>query len=68
MPSDILLVDRGFMIEDTVKRLYCAEVKLPVFTKGRKQLSAMEVESSRRLFRVCIHVERVIDIRYSKIH
>ena len=46
MPGDIVLADRGFTIEDTVKRLYCAEVKLPAFTKGKKQLSAMEVESS----------------------
>ena len=60
MPGDIVLADRGFTIEDTVKRLYCAEVKLPAFTKGKKQLSAMEVESSRRLSRVHIHVERVI--------
>ena len=34
MPGDIVLADRGFTIEDTVKRLYCAEVKLPAFTKG----------------------------------
>lgn len=46
LPGDIVLADRGFTIEDTVKRLYCAEVKLPAFTKGRRQLSAMEVESS----------------------
>ena len=60
MPGDIVLADRGFTIEDTVKRLYCAEVKLPAFTKSKKQLSAMEVESSQRLSRVRIHVERVI--------
>ena len=43
MPGDIVLADHGFTIEDTV---YRAEVKLPAFTKGKKQLSAMEVESS----------------------
>ena len=66
MPGDIVLTDRGFTIEDTVKRLYCAEVKLPAFTKGKKQLSAMEVESSRRLSRVRIHVERVIGMLQQK--
>ena len=46
MPGDVVLADRGFTIQDTVKQLYCAEVKVPAFTKGKKQLSAIEVESS----------------------
>ena len=66
MPGDVVLADRGFTIEDTVKRLYCAEMNLPAFTKGKKQLSAMEVESSRRLSRVRIHVERVIGMLRQK--
>ena len=66
MPGDIVLVDRGFTIEVSVKKLYCAEVKPPAFTKGKKQLSAMEVESSQRLSRVRIHVERVIGMLWQK--
>ena len=37
-----------------------AKLLLPSFTKGKKQLSQKEVEESRRLARVRIHVERVI--------
>lgn len=33
---------------------------IPAFTKGKEQLSAREVETTRRLARVRIHVERVI--------
>ena len=65
MPGDVVLADHGFTIKDTVKRLYCAEMNLPAFTKGKKQLSAMEVESSRRLSRVRIHVERVLRQKYT---
>jgi len=42
--------------------LYCAEVKLPPFTKGKKQLSRVEVDVARRLSRVRIHLERVIGL------
>ena len=40
--------------------MYCARVQLPPFTKGKKQLSKEEVDVSRQLSRVRIHVERVI--------
>lgn len=59
LPGDMILADQGFTIEDAA-RLYCAEVKVPPFTKGKKQLSQVEVDSARRLSRVRIHVERVI--------
>jgi len=35
LPGDQILADRGFNIQETVG-LYCAEVKLPPFTKGKK--------------------------------
>ena len=35
LPGDLVLADRGF----TVQGFYCAKVKVPPFTKGRKQLS-----------------------------
>jgi hypothetical protein len=38
----------------------CAEVHIPAFTKGKNQLSAKEVESTRKIANVRIHVERVI--------
>ena len=42
--------------------LYCAKVKPPPFTRGKKQLSKEEVDVSRQLSRVRIHVERVIGV------
>ena len=59
LPGDYVLADRGFDIQDSCA-LYCAEVKLPTFTRGKKQLSAIDVENSRRIASVRIHVERVI--------
>ncbi len=58
LPGDQVLADRGFSVADTVG-LYCAEIKTPPFTKGKKQLSGMEVDLSRQLSRVRIHVEWV---------
>ena len=41
--------------------LYCAKVKLPPFTKGKKQLNT-QLDKARQLSRVRIHVERVIGL------
>ena len=59
--GDLVLADRGFTIQDSVG-LYCAEVKVPPFTKGKKQLSRYEVDWSREISHVRIHVERVIGL------
>ena len=61
LPGDVVLVDRGFTIQETAG-LYCAEVKLPPFTGGKTQLSTVEVDAARRLSRVHVHVERVIGL------
>ena len=61
LPGDVVLADRGFTIQETAG-LYCAEVKLPPFTRGNRQLSKVEVDAARRLSRVRIHVERVIGL------
>ena len=61
LPGDIVLVDRGFTIQEAAG-LYCAEVKLPPFTRGKRQLSKIEVDAARRLSRVRIHVERIIGL------
>lgn len=58
-PGDVILADRGFDIQESVG-LFCSTVKIPVFTKGKKQLSGSEVEQTRRIANVRIHVERVI--------
>ena len=40
----------------------CAEVKIPALTKGRSQLSPTDVEDTRKLACVRIHVERVMGL------
>lgn len=61
----MILADRGFTIHESVG-MYCATVKLPPFTKGKKQLSQLEVDTSRQLSSVRIHVERVIGVLRQK--
>nr|XP_047122674.1 uncharacterized protein LOC124806102 [Hydra vulgaris] len=63
-PGDVVLADRGFNIADSVG-LMCAEVKIP-FTKGKKQLSAVDVESTRKIARSRVNVERVIGLARNK--
>ena len=59
VPGDTILADRGFDITDSVG-FYCATVKTPAFTLGRNQLTGIEVEQTRRIANIRIHVERVI--------
>jgi len=65
LPGDIVLADQGFNVHKAAS-LYCAEVKLPPFTKGKKQLSRCEIDKARQLSRVRIHVERVIGLLRQK--
>ena len=64
-PGDQVLADRGFTVGDSVG-VYCADIKVPPFTKGKKQLSRLEVDRARQLSRVRIHVERVIGVLRQK--
>ena len=59
LPGDTILADRGFDIKDSLG-LYSATVKMPAFTKGKKQLEEIEIEQTRNIANVRIHVERVI--------
>ena len=59
LPGDILLADRGFDIADSVG-MHQAKLHLPAFTRGKEQLTAVEVEETRSIANVRIHVERVI--------
>ena len=58
-PGDTVLADRGFNIHDDLGILG-AKLEIPAFTRGKKQLSKEEVEKTRHLARVRIHVERII--------
>lgn len=44
----------------------CAEVKIPAFTRGHCQLEARDVENTRTIAHLRIHVERVIGTVWNK--
>ena len=58
-PQDVVLADRGFNVEDSIA--YRGTIlNIPAFTRGKSQLDPKEVESTRKIANVRIHVERVI--------
>ncbi|XP_031562632.1 uncharacterized protein LOC116298355 [Actinia tenebrosa] len=61
VPGDMVMADRGFTIHESVafKR---AKLVIPAFTKGKKQLDPFDVEHTRGIANVRIHVERVIGL------
>ncbi|XP_065297009.2 uncharacterized protein [Dermacentor albipictus] len=65
LPGDVVLADRGFNVSESVG-FYCAKLHVPAYTKGKKQLSAADVLSTRKLANVRIHVERVIGLIRNK--
>ncbi|XP_052775597.1 uncharacterized protein LOC128213649 [Mya arenaria] len=48
LPGDLVMADRGFDIAASVGTL-CAQVKIPAFTKGKSQMSPLDLESTRKL-------------------
>ena len=61
LPGDIVMADRGFRIDEDVA-FYQAKLVTPDFTKEKKQLHPLEVENTRNIANVRIHVERVIGL------
>ena len=59
LPNDVVLADRGFPIADDLGALG-ARLSIPAFTKGKLQLTGKEVEESRQIAQVRIHIERCI--------
>jgi len=59
LPGDVVLADRGFDIAESVG-MRKARLHVPAFTKGKIQPSALEIEETRTIANVRIHVERVI--------
>jgi len=57
--GDLVLADQGFDIAEDLG-LRGASLALPAFTKGKPQLLQREVERSRKLSNVRIHLERAI--------
>ena len=62
MSGDQILSDRGFTLKDDFAAGSCSVLINPAFTKGKAQLSASEVETSRKISSVRIHIERVIGL------
>ena len=59
------MADRGFTCNDYAQ-MAMAEVRLPPFTRGKKQLEKVDIDWSRELSIVRIHVERVIGVLKQK--
>lgn len=57
--GDKVLADRGFTIAEEVANHH-ASLAIPAFTKSKVQSSGRDVELTRKLARVRIHVERAI--------
>jgi hypothetical protein len=55
------LADRGFTLKEDFGTLDC-QLIIPAFTKGKTQLLPEEVETSRRMALIRIHIERVIGL------
>lgn len=65
VPGDLVLADRGFTVHEEVW-FRQAELNIPAFTKGKNQLDPVDVEKTRRIANVRIHVERVIGVLRQK--
>ncbi|XP_068670722.1 uncharacterized protein [Montipora foliosa] len=65
LPGDMVMADRGFTISESVG-LKQAELAIPAFTKGKAQLDPIDVEKTRGIANVRIHVERVIGLLRNK--
>ena len=61
LPGDVVMVDRGFNIEEAVN-FFQAKLAIPNFTRGKSQLHPLEVENTRKIAAVRIHIERVIGL------
>lgn len=59
LPEDVILADRGFDIADSIG-MHQATLDIRAFTRGCNQLPAKDIEGTRKLANVRIHVERVI--------
>lgn len=57
--GDVILADRGFTVAEEIATEGGILV-MPSFTKGKKQLPAKDVDKSRQIANVRIHIERVI--------
>lgn len=64
-PGDVVLADRGFIIGETLS-IIGGKLVIPAFTKGKSQLHPLEIEETRHIAHVRIHVERIIGMIKNK--
>ena len=65
LPGDLVLADRGFTVHESVS-FRQANLNIPAFTKGKDQLDPIDVEKTRKIATVRIHVERIIGVLRQK--
>ena len=65
LPGDMVMADRGFTISESVV-LKQARLVILAFTKGKSQLDPVDMEQTRGIANVRIHVERVVE-QFSKV-
>ena len=58
LSGDIVLAYHGFNINELIATVW-SSIQIPAFTKGKRQLSGKEVDSTISISNVRIHVERV---------
>lgn len=61
LPGDLVLADRGFTIQESLM-FKQAQLAIPAFTRGKDQLDPVDIEATRGIANVRIHVERVIGL------
>ncbi len=62
LPNDQILADRGFRLKEDFAAICSAELIIPAFTRGLNQMPAEDVENSRSMSSIPIHIERVIGL------
>jgi hypothetical protein len=65
IPGDLVLADRGFTVHESVP-FHQAKLNIPAFTKGKDKLDSADVEQTRKIATVRIHVERIIGLLRQK--
>ena len=65
LPGDLVLADRGFTIQESLM-FHQAQLAILAFTRGKDQLDLVDVERTRGIANVRIHVERVIGLLHRK--
>ncbi|KAL7298197.1 hypothetical protein TKK_0009192 [Trichogramma kaykai] len=61
LPGDVVLADRGFLVQESLDSIGVS-LNIPAFTKGVNQLHPMDLQKTRTIANVRIHVERVIGV------